>query len=78
MSSASPSPDREQLDDGDSGPDYTGMPTWMKAFLAAVAVLIIVLLIATWLGGEHGPGRHMSRDVPGINLGQAPTVIGVP
>lgn len=76
MSSTSPPPDRQQLDD--DGPVYTGMPTWLKAFLAAIAVLIIVLLVATWLGGEHGPGRHMSSDAPGIGLGQAATGIDKP
>ena len=38
----------------------TGMPRWVKISLIAVAVLIAAFLIlkATGVGGEHGPGRH--------------------
>ena len=34
------------------------MPRWVKAFIAAVVVLVVVFLISMLLGAEHGPGRH--------------------
>ncbi|SDH51004.1 hypothetical protein SAMN05192558_10220 [Actinokineospora alba] len=40
-----------------------GVPRWVKVSLIAVAALIalLVILMATGvLGGDHGPGRHLS------------------
>lgn len=39
-----------------------GMPRWVKICLTVVGVLIALFLVAqlTGLGGQHGPGRHMS------------------
>ena len=35
-------------------------PRWVTVALA-VAVLLVLLLAVLWaLGGEHGPGRHLS------------------
>jgi hypothetical protein len=45
----------------DAGPEYTGMPGWVKWFLIAAVVLGFVLLVATLVGGNHGPARHMSQ-----------------
>ena len=40
---------------------YTGLPTWVKWTLLAVVAVIVVLVLARFVvGGDHGPGRHMS------------------
>lgn len=31
----------------------------VSALVALVAALLLVVLMATGLGGKHGPGRHM-------------------
>ena len=38
------------------------MPRWVKvaALIVGVLVLLFVVLQLTGIGGEHGPGRHMS------------------
>lgn len=37
-----------------------GMPRWVKASAVVVAVLVVLIIVvlATGIGGEHGPGRH--------------------
>lgn len=49
------------------------MPRWVKVFLIAAAVLI-VLMIALMLasGGQHGPGRHLSSPGWSESVLQAP------
>jgi hypothetical protein len=44
------------------------MPRWVKwlAIVLGILVLLFVLLMLTGLGGQHGPGRHLSG-------GDAPT-----
>ena len=43
----------------DAEPDHR-RPRWVTVTLA-VAVLLVLLLAVLWaLGGEHGPGRHLS------------------
>ena len=34
------------------------MPRWVKAFIAAVVILVALFLVSMLLGVEHGPGRH--------------------
>lgn len=36
-------------------------PRWVKAFIvAAIAVaLLVVIVMVTGFGGEHGPARHL-------------------
>jgi hypothetical protein len=36
-------------------------PRWVKLFGIAtlIVVLLVVAVLATGLGGEHGPGRHL-------------------
>ena len=51
----------------DTGPDTPpGMPRWVKvaAIVVGVLFLLFVVLQLTGIGGEHGPGRHMSGLVP--------------
>ena len=45
----------------DTGPDYTGMPGWVKWLVIVAVVLGVVLLVALLVGGDHGPGRHTSQ-----------------
>lgn len=41
-------------------PPYPGRPRWVKAALLAAAVLAVLLVLVTALGGgRHGPGRHV-------------------
>lgn len=41
--------------------DYPGTPRWVKVFgiVALVLVVVLVVIMATGVGGEHGPRRHM-------------------
>ena len=38
-----------------------GTPRWVKVFgiVVLVLVLLVVVMMATGVGGKHGPGRHM-------------------
>ncbi len=42
-------------------PIYPGTPRWVKVFgiVVLVLVVLIVVMMATGVGGKHGPGRHM-------------------
>jgi len=57
MPPASPdaSPRGSVSEDGDAHP---GMPRWVKAAVAVVLVLVVVLVIGRLTGVEHGPGLH--------------------
>ena len=39
-------------------------PRWVKVFgiVALALILVAFLVLATGIGGEHGPGRHMLSD----------------
>lgn len=77
MSSAPQRPDHEHASIDRDEPEYTGFPTWVKLSLVGLIVLILVLLVATWVGGEHGPGRHLSRDAVGVTEAQALVNVGI-
>lgn len=49
---------------------FTGMPVWVKWFIVAAAIAVVVLLVALLVGGNHGPGRHMSltEDAPSASV----------
>jgi hypothetical protein len=41
--------------------DPTGIPRWVKVSgIVAAVVVAVVLLVMALIGGEHGPGRHMT------------------
>jgi hypothetical protein len=55
------------------------MPRWVKVFgiVVLVLALLVVVIMATGLGGEHGPRRHMpsggdSGHTPPLTGGQRP------
>lgn len=58
---AEPDP-RHETSDGTHPATPPGMPTWVKVTMIVVGVLLLVFLVlqATGVGGEHGPGRHFS------------------
>ncbi len=47
-------------------PPYPGTPHWVKVFgiIGIVLVLLVVVIMFTGVGGEHGPGRHLRSDAP--------------
>ncbi|MCZ4348106.1 hypothetical protein [Devosia neptuniae] len=47
-----------------SGAEVYGTPTWVKitGAVALAVVVLIAIVIATGLGGTHGPGRHFSQE----------------
>lgn len=46
--------------------EYPGMPRWVKAAGIVVIVLILALLaVLAFGGGEHGPGRHVPSGASG-------------
>ena len=53
-------PDHRDAEPTPSGPPP--MPRWVKAFIAAVVILVVLFLISMLLGAEHGPGRHATGD----------------
>ncbi|HEX9350241.1 MAG TPA: hypothetical protein VF877_03095 [Gaiellaceae bacterium] len=37
----------------------TGAPRWVKV-LGIIALILVLLVVVLLIGGNHGPGRHMS------------------
>jgi hypothetical protein len=37
----------------------TGAPRWVKV-LGIIALVLVLLVVVLLIGGNHGPGRHMS------------------
>ncbi|MBZ9715581.1 hypothetical protein [Deinococcus multiflagellatus] len=53
-------PDHTAADAGHASPPLVGMPRWVKGFLwVGVALLLVVLALKVFGGGQHGPGRHL-------------------
>ena len=74
MSSHEPDPTAGSR--SEAAPPLTGMPRWVKGLL--IAALVAALLIAAamlLLGGEHGPGRHMSTMPPNVLADTGPTFV---
>lgn len=52
--------DHTATDADHTSPPPTGMPGWVKGFLwVGVALLLLVLVLKVFGGGQHGPGRHL-------------------
>lgn len=52
-------------DDNGVGPDHESpprMPRWVKvgAIIIGILVVLFVILQLAGIGGDHGPGRHLS------------------
>jgi hypothetical protein len=48
-------------DEPRGGPDRgtpTGTPGWVKVLGIIIVVLLLLIGIMVFIGGEHGPGRH--------------------
>ncbi|MFC3689210.1 hypothetical protein [Aquipuribacter hungaricus] len=52
----------------DRSPDVTGgppsTPGWVKALGVVVFVLVVGVVAAALLGGQHGPGLHSGQGAP--------------
>ena len=49
----------DEMKDPTTAPrDAPGMPRWVKVFIAVGIVLIALLVVMQFVGGDHGPGRH--------------------
>ena len=47
------------------GDGYTGMPKWVRWTLIAVLAVVVILVVLRFVvGGNHGPGNHMSAPTP--------------
>lgn len=57
-----------------------GVPGWVKVFgiVALVLVVLVAILIVTGIGGEHGPGRHLSAGNSGGNTPTGSRGGGIP
>jgi hypothetical protein len=51
-------------------PPDTGTPRWVKVFGIIALVVVLLVVVATFIGGEHGPGRHTQTGDAG---GQGPS-----
>ena len=50
-------------------PPYPGAPRWVKVsgtIVCVLALLAVVLVIASGGAGRHGPGRHMTSGDAGV------------
>lgn len=49
-----------------SSPSTYRTPRWViiSGIVALVLILLVIIVIATGLGGEHGPGRHNPTGTP--------------
>jgi len=53
------------------------MPTWVKGFAIAAAVLVVLVVVMLLTGG-HGPGRHTQGGSPASAAGQSTSTNLVP
>ncbi len=67
----------EQPDNTTRDKATQGMPTWVKGFVIATAVLV-VLVVGMLLTGGHGPGRHPQGGSPAPAVGQSTSTDLVP
>lgn len=42
-------------------PEYAPRPAWVRWLVIVAVVLLAVVVVALVVGGEHGPGRHISQ-----------------
>ncbi len=67
----------EQPDNTTRDEAAQGMPAWVKGFVIATAVLVVLVVVMLLTGG-HGPGRHTQGRLPAPALGQSASTSLVP
>jgi len=67
----------EQPDNTTRDKATQGMPTWVKGFVIATAVLVVLVVIMLLTGG-HGPGRHTQGRLPASSVDQSTNTSLVP
>lgn len=67
----------EQPDNTTRDKAAQGMPTWVKGFATAAAVLVVLVVVMLLTGG-HGPGRHTQGRLPAPAVGQSTSTNLVP
>ena len=60
----------EQPDNTTRDNPTQGMPTWVKGFAIATAILAALVVVMLLTGG-HGPGRHTQGGLPAPAVGQS-------
>jgi len=50
--------DARDIGAGASADAPAGIPRWVKVFAVVGLVIIVLLVVAMLVGGNHGPGRH--------------------
>jgi hypothetical protein len=65
MSVQTPAPDPAETDHR-----YPGTPAWVKVIgiVLLIVVLLAAFIVATGLGGPHGPQRHGDRSIDAGDL----------
>ena len=77
MSSHEPDPTSGSR--SEAAPPLTGMPRWVKGLLIAALVAALLITAAMLLlGGEHGPGRHMSTMPLNVDASTGSTLVASP
>lgn len=66
MSTAPQEPSGAPVRDEEPPLTYAGMPGWVKWLLVVVVVLALMLVVVLLVGGDHGPGRHMSHELDNV------------
>lgn len=54
-----------------------GLPTWVRRFAIAAAILTVLVVVLLFTGG-HGPGRHLHGGLPAPTVGQRTSTSLVP
>lgn len=70
-----PSPDaNERPDHSPPGDGGHRMPRWVRGFLIAALVVVVLGVMALAFGGDHGPSRHFADNTAPTDTppGQAP------
>ena len=58
-----------------AGAGTTGMPRWVKGFVAVGVLVLALLIMSQVMGGGHGPGRHGGKgETPTEDGGHTPPV----
>lgn len=62
---------------GPGRPEYAARPAWVRWLVIVAVALLVVVVLALLVGGEHGPGRHMSQSTgSGAEAGVGASPVG--